>query len=254
MPVAFDSSASNAAYKAGASTSGNLTWNHTTSSLASDVIVLVGVLFTSDITTTGASLTCTLGGNAMTPSGSVFFDTNQCFLKTYYTLDPTPGSLAVNFAYTSMPTEVITRNLMGVSLSYSGVEDIGTAVTNSGGTTTTSSVTVDGTAAAHRVISFHGVDGSSFGNINSYDEAMRARTFLFGGGVLLAGDAEGANGQAMTAHQNTTSHWAAIGVSLSPAPVLATAAHSSGFTATARGGIYREAPPAPSRYWRISPN
>lgn len=252
MPVLFDSSAQGHALILGGAATGGKTLTHNVSALGRDAVVaLVAVAFTGNVNTTSAAFSVTFGGQAMTEVDSVTWDTYKGCLHLFQLEDAPRGSQSVVASFTGMPTELVTRNFMVSSLSYSGVDSVDVPVDEGASTTTSNTVAVPSVRPAHRVVSFHGVGkGKQF---SGYSQTKRTEVAMLGGGSLLAGDAAGADTVTCTAAQPSTSNWGAIGVALTPSVVEISAALSIPHTVSAAVRTFREALPHPDREWIVPP-
>ena len=255
MPVNFDSSGHGA--KLSLSNTGTLTWTHTVSTLATNTVVLVGILWNGDVDAHSASFSASYGSTAMTllygPStwaggiGSTITSSMSLFGLT----SPPSGTSTITVGYSGMSGSLITDQIMGVSASYSGVASIDAAAVASNSTTANNSITVSSTAAANRVITLHGVN--TLNSLRNYTGSLRASSAPLLGGQLIIGDTAGASSVTATATQISTAKWSAIGVNLEPAVVTASAiAPPIALGPTlAKGGVFRHSLPPVSRTWLI---
>jgi hypothetical protein len=256
MPVVLDTAGAAASgLILGSTTSGSVPVPLNVNPNAPNLAALVGMLFTSggDADITAATFAATFGGVTMSLAGHVEWNSNFDGIKLYSLAGPLTGTQDAVVAFTGMPTEALTRNLVVAAATYSGVGTIGSAVD---GTTTSSAnntVTVSSVLPAHRVITLHGVSGAN--EFTSYNQQTRAHLHTAGllGGDLLMGDAPGAATVTGTAIQALSSAlWGAIGIPLTPAIVMGSAAiNLAGLSMSPAGGVFRVVTPAPERTWVI---
>ena len=235
MPVLFDSSAQGTTLVAGGSASGSKTGTHRVSTFARDrMVAYVWVLWTGAVDVSGATFSATFGGSAMTLMGSRTWDSMRAKFMCFKLEDAPRGSQTWEVAFTSMPTELITRNLHVIVETYSGVESVGDAVTAGGTNTTVNRVTASSVKAAHRVASGHAI--GEWGALSAYTLTKRQATMMLGGGAMVVGDAPGAASVVSTATNNlTTPNWGAIAVPMTPSVVEITA--SQRFSLTQRADL-----------------
>lgn len=253
MPVLFDSSASSTKLIAGASTSGNDSFTHNVGTLTKDTVVaFLAVVWTGDVDTSTASFSATFGGEAMTLIETQTWDSNTGVILLFKLEDAPRGAQTVVASYNAMGTELVTRNLMCASATYSGVDEVGATVDEGGSEGTTNTVAVSSTAAAHRVFSAHGVGLLRSLTSSGYNQTKRERVVMFGGGSLLIGDAEGAETVTCTAtHNASTDEWGAIGVAMSPAVVELTATLRIRTGLRASTAVYRTSSAHPDREYSV---
>ena len=256
MPVNFDSSGHGA--KLSLSGSGTTTWTHTVSTLATNTVVLVAILWNGDVDVTSASFSVTYAGTTMTKiAGPVTWlsgigSNPKSWMALYSLASPPAGTSTVSVSWSGISGTLLSDNLLGVSSSYSGVAAVDTAVTATTTTSTNNSVTVASVAPAHRVVTVHGI-GLIRAFTSSYAGSLRAQSTLFGGGQLLIGDTPGASSITETLTQLSTSQWGAFGVNLEPAVVTASAVAPpiALGPALAKGGVFRHSLPPASRTWLV---
>lgn len=256
MPVNFDSSGRGS--KLTVASSGTLTWSHTVSTLATNTVALVAILWNGDVDVTSATFGVTYAGTSMTKiAGPVTWlsgigSNPKSWMAMYSLTSPPAGTSTISVSWSGMSGTLLTDNLLGVSASYSGVASVDAAVTATTTTTTNNSVTVSSTAPANRVVTVHGI-GSTRGFTSSYAGSLRASSTPFLGGQLLIGDTQGSSSITETLTMASTNQWGAFGVNLEPAVVYASAA-APGITlgpTLARGGVFRSSLPPASRTWLI---
>lgn len=268
MPVLFDSAASAGGYLDRFAGSGSVTAQLNVSPLATNVVALAAVLFTSEADTTGATFGVTFGGTAMLPFGTPSrWNSNREYLQ-WFILDgsatggatvPT-GARSVTASVSGVPTEpTAARALALVVGTWVNVQAVGPSTAATPTTSTSNAVTVASVLPAHRVVGVHAL-GSIGSGLNQYTGAPRAlislnkiaSLFYYSAGATLAlTDAPGAASVADAATQASTAFWGARGVSLSPVPIVAGAALSTSLVPSAGGGTYRTATPHTDRYYVI---
>ena len=253
MPVLFDSSAKGSLLVGGATATNDVTFNHNVSTLAKDMVVaFVAVLWTGEADTTGATFAVTFGGETMTEIGDETWDSDKATLRLFSLEDAPRGSQEVVATFATMPTELITRNFMVESVTYSGVDTIGTAVSDGADAGTANTVEVTSVLPAHRVLAAHGVGKLRGFTSSGYNQTKRNSVTMFGGGALLVGDAPGADTVTSTAtHNASTDEWGAIGVTMTPAIVELTASMTVHLSTRAALGVYRTSSAHPDRTYTI---
>lgn len=253
MPVLFDSSASSTKLIAGASTSGNDSFTHNVGTLTKDMVVaLVAVVWTGEADTAGATFSATFGGEAMTLIETQKWDSDKGAIFLFSLEDAPRGAATVVVSYASMPTELVTRNLMCASATYSGVDEVGTPVDEGGDAGTANTVAVTSVAPAHRVFSAHGVGTLRSLTSSGYNQTKRERVLMFGAGSLLIGDAAGDDTVTCTAtHNASTDEWGAIGVAMTPAIVELTASIRIRTGMRASTAVYRTSSAHPDREYIV---
>ncbi len=252
MPTKIDSAKANGAYVLGGSTSGNISVHQVVNPAAEDLYAVAGVLWTGEINISTAAFDVSFGGTSMPLLDEVRWNSNKDRLMLFGVPSPPTGESDVTCSFSSALTELVTRNLMLVTATYSGVEDVSAASHTSGSATVSNTITLTGSYAAQRAVAIHGV-GKLNGFSGAYNRNKRAFAPVFLGGALLLGDAPADGATALTAtHLGSTANWGACGLILNPAPV------SSGATMRvpaprliASGSTYRVTHPAPDRYWEI---
>lgn len=271
MPVMLDSASSAAAHIGWGTTSGGTPAAvHNVSPAAENVVALVGLLWTGQVDTTGATFGATFGGTAMDTFGTAKrWNSNKSFFQWYIldgslaTADTVPsGPQTVLGSFSSMPTESLTgRAFMMVCATYSNVASVGTVVQATPSASTSNTVTVASVLPAHRVVSCHALGDIATG-FSAFNHNIRASAYLnqaffdagsffATGGALLMGDADGAASVVNTATQASTALWGASGVSLAPTTVVGAADLTVSLVTAAGGGTYRTATPDEQRYYVI---
>ena len=253
MPVLFDSSAQGTLLVAGPATSGSKTLTHNVSTLARDrVIAFVAVLWTGEVSTSGATFGVTFGGVSMTQIGSVSWDSNKGTLRLFKLEDVARGSKSVVASFSGMGTELITRNFMVASVTYSGVDEVGSVEDEGGSSTANNSVVVGSVKPAHRVLSVHGV--GKLKALSAYNQSKRQALSMFGGGALIVGDAPGAETVTCTATNSpSTTLWGALGVAMTPSVVEIAASLPLSFLMKASATMFRVANPHYDREYTVLP-
>lgn len=275
MPVLLDSSSQNIAQFGSSATSGNLTQNHSVSAKAPAVTALLFAYVQANVDLSAATLAATFGGTSMTMLGSpVLWGTSENALVAFSLPTPPTGVQQWDFSVGGLTASANGFWVFGDCVSYSGVLSVGTPVFVSGdtaGTQTANSVTVDSVVPAYRVVTAHAVrDPDLFSGYDLTPRAMISGAYaytayllsLFGynffpyvasaaGGELLVGDAPGAATVTGTATQPSTASWGAMGVSLTPAPVVGLGALGISIATSATGSLTRIATPSPLRTWVI---
>lgn len=260
MPAVFDSASSKATGHAGGDASGSASQTHVVNSGVTDTIALVAVIWSGTVDASGATFSAEYGGVAMDPLDSISWDSDHVVLSVFTFTDPPAGGSTVEAFFSGMPTEASDRAFDLITLTYSGVQSIGAPVSAGGTSTTANAVTVTSVAPAHRVVSFHGVSDNLGPRIVGipavYSGQLRMQslggsltTALLAG--LYGGDLPGDTSVTPTLTQTATTNWGAIGVSLSPSPVLGDASISFQISATASGDMFRAQNPDPKRTWVI---
>lgn len=255
MPVVFDSSTANGALVGGVTTSGSISTTHNVSTIGrDDMVAVVGVLWTGEVDVSADTFTATFGGTSMTDLSATYDDSNHMMMRLFYLADPPTGTRTVTCDYSSIATELITRQIFIVSATYSGVDitDVPAVTTNSGGSSATNTLTVTSVLPAHRVVALHSCGKLRAFTASGYNQQKRASQIMLGGGHLLLGDAPGAASVTSTAtHNSATANWLAAGISLVPSIVDAEAHLSVSASVFSGGSTYRQATPAPDRTWVI---
>jgi hypothetical protein len=253
--IASDSASSNSTTVSKTATTATLSAPHNVSPLATDPYVVAALMWAGAADLSGASFGMQFGKSGsykdMTLLGSKSIATTRV-LKAFILDDPDDGpqNLVANIA--SMPTEANGRLLWIAAASFSGFDavDLSTLVTAGGTNTTANSVTVANAAAkeAFASIFIHGVLGTS---MRVYNQTLRANSYRLSDGHMFICTAPGAASTTSTGTMTaSTSNWAAIGVSASPAPVVGNASiELQPPDLTALGGISRVQPPSPNRTW-----
>jgi hypothetical protein len=255
MPVNFDSSGHGAHLSL--SGSGTTTWTHTVSTLATNTVALVAILWNGDVDVTSASFTVTYSSTTMTKIAgpatwlSGVGSNPKSWMALYSLASPPAGTSTVSVSWSGMSGTLLTDNLLGVSASYSGVATVDAAVTATTTTSTNNSVTVTSVAPAHRVVTVHGI-GLIRAFTSSYAGSLRAQSSLLGG-QLLIGDTQGSSSITETLTQLSTPQWGAFGVNLEPAVVTASALAPpiALGPALGRAGVFRHSLPPASRTWLV---
>lgn len=257
MPVLFDSSAGKVAAWQGVGANGSMSFSHTVNTLATGRVAIVGAFWMGLSNTSGGSMAATFGGVAMTGSTPLRWvgDSTYCMAQIFTLPNPSAGSQTVQLSVSSMGG---TGGLAVVSATYSGVETIGSVVTQAGSSTNHNSVTVSSVSAAYRVVTVHcfGSVGNSDSDFTGFNNVRRAdktiTDVLFDDGEILLGDAAGAATVTGTATQNqSSSFWGAFGVPLSPSIVKGDASLSVSIATAGSGHLYRVGTPSPKRTWLI---
>ncbi len=221
MPVQFDSTSSGHLLVGGATTSGDITRDHNVSTQARDrVLAATWMLWTGEADTTGATFAATFGGEAMVEHDAVRFDTDKCYFGVHVLEDAPRGAQSSVASFSSMPTELITRNFMAITETYSGYEELAAAISAVGASTLENTVTVPSVRPAHRVLSGHAVGKLRGFTKDGYTLTKRKVETMLGGGALLVGDAPGdASVVATATHNSASANWGAIGFALTPSIV-----------------------------------
>lgn len=253
MAAKLDSAKSNGAYVLGGAASGDITVHQVVNPAATDLYAVAGVLWTGEVAVNSVPFTLSFGGTSMPLLDEVAWRSNKDRLMLFGVENPPTGESDVTCHFSGASTELVTRNLMLVTATYAGVEDVSAASHNSGSATTSNTITLTGTKAAQRAVAIHGV-GKLNGFTGAYNQNKRAFAPVFLGGALMLGDAPAPGATAMTAtHLGSTANWGACGLILNPAVV-----DGGGVTLrtpqpriVASGSTYRVTYPAPDRYWEI---
>lgn len=255
MPVLFDAAAKGSLLVGGATTTDDVTFNHNVSTLAKDTVVaFVAVVWTGEVDTSSATFAVTFGGESMTEIEDQSWDSDKGTIMLFKLEDAPRGTQEVVASFSSMPTEGITRNFMVSSVTYSGVDTVGTPVDEGGEAGTANSVAVSSVLPAHRVLSAHGVGKLRGFTSSGYNQTKRQSVTMFGGGALLVGDAAGAETVTCTATHNASSdEWGAIGVTMTPAVVELTASMTVHLSTRAALGVYRTSSAHPDREYTVPP-
>lgn len=257
MPVLFDSSAGKTADWQAVGANGSMSFPHTVNALATDRVAIVGAFWMGLSNTSGGSMAATFGGDAMTGSTALRWlgDDTYCMAQIFTLPDPDTGSQTVQLSVSSMGG---TGGLAVVSSTYSGVEAVGSVVTQAGSSTNHNSVTVSSVSAAHRVVTVHcfGSVGFSDSNFTGFNNVKRVDKTITDGvywdGDILLGDAAGAATVTGTATQNqSSSFWGAFGIPLSPSIVKGDASLNVLMATAGSGHLYRVGTPSPQRTWVI---
>jgi hypothetical protein len=191
--------------KAGSVTS--LSWSHTISGNA--IIVSLIALRAS---TTPPTVTVTVGGTGATQLGSVADywpdgTGNFAHLFLFGLLNPPTGS---NTVAVSSSASLVSCG--GNSVSYKGVAGFGTAVTNTG-TSTSGSLSISSTPGQMVAALFSDTTLTSISSFNQTQRFLQA--FASGQSLLyLLGDAPGASTVTLTTTFGSSTTWAGIGVPL----------------------------------------
>lgn len=253
MPVLLDSTASGTALILGGSASGSKTLTHQVSPFARDTVVAyVWAVWTGAVDVTGATFSATFGGEAMDEVASLTWDSDRGTLMLFKLEDAPRGTQPAVLSFSSMPTELVTRNLMVISETYSGVDTVGDPVTAGGTNTTVNTVTAASVKAAHRVISGHAI--GEWGALSGYTLTKRQSLMMFGGGSIVVGDAPGAASVVSTATNNlTTPNWGAIALAMTPSVVEITASVRGSMAMRADLAALRTAAPYAGREFWVQP-
>jgi hypothetical protein len=164
-------------------------------------------------------------------------------LFVYGLLNPPSGSQTITVGIS--PTEFVGAN----SVSYTGVTQFGTPQMSTGIQNT---LNVASTLPAARVVAAHGV--TPMVNTFGYNGVKRAVvTYAGAEQLLMVGDAPGSSMVQLTANlSQTPGGWGAVGVNLTPAPVMLNCSTLIGpILTSARLADYRVHSPSPLRTWTI---
>lgn len=272
MAVTLDATSQGIAQLGASATSGTLTQTHTVNAGAPAVTVALFVYVEANVSLSGATISATYGGTAMTMAGSVvYFGSDENALAVFTLANPPTGAQQWEVSVSGVATNAAGFWIMGCCESNSGVLAVGTPVTVTGdtaGAATANTLTVDSVSPAYKVVTGHAVREPNL--FSGYSQTVRAAVsgayaytaYLLGlfflpyaasatGGELLVGDAPGAPTVTATATQPSTALWAAIGLPLTPAPVLGAAAAQVAATVAVSASLTRTATPSPLRTWVI---
>lgn len=260
MPVLFDSSTAKQSSVTGGS--GSVSNTHVVNSLANDLVAIVAAIWNGNADTSAGTWSATFGGDAMTASDPLEWNTtNYARLQLFTLMNPPTGAQTFQVSVSGMPTTATSLTI--VSATYSGVAGIGSIVTAGGAsapTTTSNSVSVTSSTPANRVVTVHAHSslgpGYSFSNYSLVQRAFQPLLAPLGFGYgeygdILLGDAPGAPTVTGTVTQNNTANWAAYGIPLTPSIVKGDASLNVALTTSGSGHLYRSGVPSPLRTWVI---
>jgi hypothetical protein len=184
VTVAFDAVGPSGGGGANIASGTSLTWTHTCTAGATDLIVGVAV---GDSTPGGMTLTATYNGVSMTAIGSVASNNQTAgFVKLFRLANPTSGANTVAVtAGSSSGTK------LGGSISYTGGGAVGTAVTNFGNSGT-ASCTVSG-STGNMVVSAACIGSQFIGTSNTQRVFDNHDSGSAAGNLLMADAASGAS-------------------------------------------------------------
>lgn len=229
-------------------------------------IVLYG--FTSDVSLTGDTVTCTWTGGTPLPllASPLLFGSSQNMLMGWIVENPASGTVQVSHTGIGTSTWAKARFLeVGVWSQAQQLDlvNIQAAVVSAVGSTnvTSHTVTVPSILPASRVIAAHLVGrgkaitaytgGTKVASANSAGTPNSPS----GNGQLIMGECRGAASVDSTAtHSISTGLWATFGLNLDPAPVVfgAKGTHKAG-KGSFGASVYRFAEPHPDRLYVVPP-
>lgn len=281
MPALPESANHNINEIAGAATSGSVDVDIVASPQSPSLWATASIYLKTNVDTSGATLTVTYGGVEMTEKAGArtYWDGHKNLL-TVFELgfngleSPPTGSKTVHAAVSGLPSDSGGFWILCDVVVYSGVLSSGDPVVVSGdtaGAQTANSVTVPSVSEAHRVVTVHAIRTPNlFSAHNLSARAITSGVYAYiayllsllgynffpyvvsaSGGELLVQDAPGASTVTGTCTQPSTAQWAAIGFSLTPAPVVLEAALEIPMETTASLSIHRALTPVAERYWKI---
>jgi hypothetical protein len=272
MPVQLDNASLIIGDFGASATGGTVTQNATVNANSTSLNAYIFAYLMGNNNVSAATLTAHFGGtNAPILGSPVMFGSNQNALAAFSLPNPSTGPQTWTVTAAGLTAQSQGFWLMAICITDSGVLTTGTPITVTGdtaGAQTNNSVTVPSSNAACRVLTAHAVRSPNLftsynhNTLSAVSGAPNGIAYLLGlltsplaspplGGELLVGDSPGAASITGTAQQPSTAAWAAIGIPLTPAPVIAHATTDFGFDITAAGSVQRDATPSPLRTYTI---
>jgi hypothetical protein len=272
MPVLLDNSSLIIGDFGASATTGTVTQQATVNAQSTGVKAYIFAYLMGNNNVSAATLTAEYAGASATALGSpVMFGSNQNALAAFALNSPLTGKQTWGVTASGLTAQIAGFWIMAICVTESGVLATGTPVPVTGdtaGAATANSVTVPSSTPACRVLTAHAVrtpnlfTGYNHNTLSAVSGAPNGIAYLLGlltsplaspplGGELLVGDSPGATSITGTATQPSTAAWAAIGIPLTPAPVIGNAATDFGFDITAAGSVKRYTTPSPKRTYLI---
>lgn len=226
---------------------------------------VVAAGFGTDVNIASSTFTGLWEGAPMTPllAAPLFFGSNKQMLMGWIVEDPDPSINDITFGHAGVPGSFWAMNrflTVGVwsqaePIDMDNVQDLVVSAVGSGATTV-NQVTVPSATPAHRVISAHFVTGREFSAFTGSRVAAPliggGNAFVGNGGHLILGESRGAASVEATATQGSIASWAAFGLNLAPAPLVAGAkSRIKAGVGRVGGSVYRYAEPHPDRFYRV---
>lgn len=267
MPVTRIATAQSSDLLAGFETSHTISSNINVNPNAGDHVYGIVVYgFTSDVSLSGDTVTCTWTGGTPLPlfASPRLFGSNQNMLMAWIVDDPSSGTVSVSHSGIDSSLWPKARFLtVGVwsQAAQLDLPNIQSAVVSAVGSSNVAShsITVPSIQAASRVIAAHFVGrGQSMSDYNGTQVAAATSIGSFnswaGNGNMFLGEHRGSGSVASTVTQTSTGLWAALGLNINPAPVVlgARGSHRVG-KGTVGASVYRFAEPDPARLYVIPP-